>query len=466
MQKKKIGIFLTEAQYVRNVINSGIVDAISKKIETHVFYNEKLTIDLKKLKNCQSITKYNNSQTENYHQFNNLINLWRNRKKAISFKSRILEKYRIDKKRFIFFPNNSLIKNLFLLTLKSVSFFIDLTKFCIINILSWSIFYHVYKYVFINNLKINSSLHNALIKKKIELIIVFSSGHSADSIDLIKIGKAEKIPSYLIVDNWDNLSSKIYFEIKPDYVSCWGKQSQMHGKKIHNLLNIDNIGSARFDFYFKERKKKQRKIFNFPYVLFLGSSLKWNEEEALLILDNHIKKNKNKFKNLKIIYRPHPKQMDWRSQFDTFNYKNVLLDPQMLKTKAREWPLLDYYPKILSNCLFTVGGLTSMIIEATIFYKKYIAICYDDKNLLMSPKYIKKTRPHLFEINILDNLSLCHNRKNLIKLFNKNYFNINKSINPKKIDEQRNFFLFNDKNKFEKRLEIKIKKILKNEKNL
>ena len=465
MQKKKIGIFITGAEYVRNFINTGIVDKISKKIPVHVFYNEKLNINFKKLTNCQSITKYKNSENENAHQFNNKINLWRNRKKAISFKTRILESLRIDKKRFIVFDNNSLIKNYFFLLLKLPSFFIDLIKFCVINILSWNIFYYFYKYIFANNLKINQSLYKAITKKKIKLIVVFSSGHSADSIDLIRIGKLERLPSYLIVDNWDNLSSKIFFEIKPDYVSCWGEQSQIHGKKIHNLTNIDNIGSARFDFYFNKRKKKQKKIFNFPYVLFLGSSLKWNEEEALLILDKYIEKNKNKFKNLKIIYRPHPKRNEWRSQFDISNYKNVLLDPQMLKIKAREWPSLDYYPRILSNCIFVVGGLTSMIIEATIFYKKYIAICYNDKSILTSPKYIKQTRPHLFEINILDNLSLCNNKKNLVKLFNKNYSNINKLFDLRKIDKQRNFFLFNDKNKFEKRLEIKIKKIL-NEKNL
>ena len=466
MHQKKIGIFITGKEYVRNFINTGIVDKISRNSEVHVFYNENLAINLKKLTNCKSITKYSNSQNEQSHQFNNKINLWRNRKKAISFKVRILESFRIDKKRFIIFSNISLIKKLFLIPLKLVSFFFDLIKFCIINILSWDIFYYFYRYVFTNNIKINNSLHNAINKKKIELIIVFSSGHSADTIDLIRIGKIEQIPSYLIVDNWDNLSSKIYMETKPDYVSCWGKQSQIHGRKIHNLINIDNIGSARFDFYFNERKKKEKKIFNFPYVLFLGSSLKWNEKEALLILDKHIEKNKTKFRNLKIIYRPHPKTIEWRGQFNIYKYKNILLDPQILQIKVREWPELIYYPKILSNCLFVVGGLTSMIIEATIFYKNYIAITYDDKNFLWNGKYVKSTRPHLFEINNLDNINLCHSRKSLTKLFDKNFLNKDKPINRQKIDKQRSFFLFHDKYKFGQRLEIKIKKIFENEKNL
>ena len=468
MQKKKIGIFITSKEYVRNFIDTGIVDKLSQNNEVHIFYNENLAINKKKLTNCKSIAKYNNSKNENYQQFNNRVNLWRNRKKAISFKARILENYRIDKKRFIFSNKDNLIKHIFILVKKILSFFYDLLNFCIINILSWGIFYHFYKYIFSNRIKINNSLLNAVKKKKIHLIVAFSSGHNADALDLIKIGKLDKIPSYFIIDNWDNLSSKIYLgdENRPDYISCWGKQSQIHGEKIHNLINIDSIGSARFDFYFKERNKKQKNFFDYPYILFLGTGLEWNENEALLILDNHIKKNKTKFKNLKIIYRPHPKKKDSRDKFKAFNYKNILLDPQILKTKIRDWPALEYYPKILSNCLFVVGGLTSMIIESTIFYKKYIAVCYDDKNFLWSPKYIKKTRPHLFEINSLDNINLCHTRKSLTKLFDKNFLNKDRSINRKKIDKQRSFFLFNDKYKFEQRLEIKIKKIFENEKNL
>ena len=38
------------------------------------------------------------------------------------------------------------------------------------------------------------------------------------------------------------------------------------------------------------------------------------------------------------------------------SFKNVVLDPQIEKLKEREWPEINYYPKILSNSLFVVGG--------------------------------------------------------------------------------------------------------------
>ena len=53
MQKKKIGIFITEKEFVRNFINTGIVNKISKNNEVYVFYNENITFNLKKLTNCK-----------------------------------------------------------------------------------------------------------------------------------------------------------------------------------------------------------------------------------------------------------------------------------------------------------------------------------------------------------------------------------------------------------------------------
>ena len=42
-------------------------------------------------------------------------------------------------------------------------------------------------------------------------------------------------------------------------------------------------------------------------------------------------------------------------------------------------PDLKYYPKLLNDCLFAMGGLTTMLIEASIFDKIYLAIGFDDK---------------------------------------------------------------------------------------
>ena len=62
---------------------------------------------------------------------------------------------------------------------------------------------------------------------------------------------------------------------------------------------------------------------------------------------------------------------------------NIKYDPQIGKNyfKSRLMPDLKYYPKLLNDCLFAMGGLTTMLIEASIFDKIYLAIGFDDKKV-------------------------------------------------------------------------------------
>lgn len=461
MKKKKIGIFITSEEYYRNFIKSNIVNDLARSFETHVFFPENLKIDKEKIRNCKSISKFQISKKENIHQYWNRINIWRQRSRAISFKARILEYFRIDFKRFNI-NETGFLK--FLIFLKKIlKFFYDIIQFLIFNIISYGFFYEFIKKFYISNLEINKSLINCLEKKNIDLIVNPTSAHNSISIDLLRISKTKKIKSLFIIDNWDNLSNKIYFDEKPNYILCWGQQSKIHARKIHDInRNIESIGSARFDQYFKKRKNKLKKIYKHKYILFLGASFKWNEKEALIILDNLIKKNKKKYKGIRIIYRPHPK-VNWRIWFKQDEFQNILIDKQIKNTKYREWPDLDYYPKLLSNCLFVVGSLTSMLIESTIFYKRYLALSYNDNISLMNQSYVLKTRLHLKEINRLKNIYLCKDIKKLPKQFNflfKNYYKTSSKYKAE-IDKKRNFFLYHDNYSFTERLEYRISKILK-----
>ena len=48
------------------------------------------------------------------------------------------------------------------------------------------------------------------------------------------------------------------------------------------------------------------RIINDPYVIFIGIIKPYNEIDALKKLDNEISKNRKIYKNLKVLYRPHP----------------------------------------------------------------------------------------------------------------------------------------------------------------
>ena len=149
----------------------------------------------KKIKNCKSIRKFENSHNNSNHQYWNLIKLWKYRNKAESFKARVLEYYRIDFKRFKFNKKKNFF-SLFLILYATLSFIKDILRFTILNILSYGIFFNLYKYVYIKNLSINPSLVDCVKKKKIDLIVNPTSAHNVETIDLIKIGKKKILKLY------------------------------------------------------------------------------------------------------------------------------------------------------------------------------------------------------------------------------------------------------------------------------
>ena len=170
-----------------------------------------------------------------------------------------------------------------------------------------------------------------------------------------------EIKSYFLIDNWDNLSSKSILINRPDFISVWGTQTANHARKIQNIpkKSIFICGTPRYESFFKKKNLKLKKIYNKKYILFLGTSLKFNEEMIVEKIDKILQKNSKFFKNCYLVYRPHP----WRQSTDLINLKNLkktIIDKQVKKNylklnfKTSFQPNLNYYPSLLSNSEFVV----------------------------------------------------------------------------------------------------------------
>ena len=81
----------------------------------------------------------------------------------------------------------------------------------------------------------------------------------------------------------------------------FGANKLLHAQNIHSIPEnkIIKIGSARYNEFLK-REVKLKNYFDFEYILFLGLSWSWNEEDVLDKMDDIIEKNKNIFPNVKI----------------------------------------------------------------------------------------------------------------------------------------------------------------------
>ena len=111
-----------------------------------------------------------------------------------------------------------------------------------------------------------------------------------------------------------------------------------------------------------------------------------------------------------------------KNQINFSKFNNVILDPQISANYYKKkidlsfQPDLNYYPGLIKNAEFVVGGLTSMIIESMIMYKKYLITALPEKrfnNQYNSSKY----HTHFKELKLSNNIRFCYSLENFEKIF-------------------------------------------------
>lgn len=306
------------------------------------------------------------------------------------------------------------------------------------------------------------NLKNYLVNEKFDFIIFPSSAFEPIAIHIANARHSTESTTLMIVDNWDNLSSKTILWQLPDFVATWGPQSSQHARDIQGFLpqQIFDIGSARFNNYLNLRNENISTEHAFDYVLFVGTFLEYDEIGCLLKFNEEIDENQEIYENLKIIYRPHPFSSKKNIEKLT-SANNVIIDPRILLQYESDDNFLldfDYLPTLIKNSTFIVGGLTSMLIEASIFGKNYLALVHKERFNITSPKNVYMSYTHFEGIERLPNLEFCHTTVDLRSQFRMMYLRPpNTQI---EIDLQLSHFYDLDKKNFSKKLNVMIEKIL------
>jgi hypothetical protein len=278
---------------------------------------------------------------------------------------------------------------------------------------------------------LNRPLHALMQSLRPDLVIAPSGGIDHFVTDALRSARELGIPSLVLVYNWDNLSSKGAFAVKPDYLAVWGEQSVEHAVRIHGFERdrVRILGVPAFDSYFHHKPGTTQSPFPFRYALFAGCYAPFDEAAALERLDRAIDEHGL---DLKIVYRPHPhrrprKQPD---RVDEGRLRNIVLDPQVRdlyeasfkeygrrapRSKPR-YPALDYYPALLENAEFTICPLSTMIVESAIFERRVIVIAYDDGIHPDSPAVVVNY-DHFEGIDRVEGFEICRNAEALPRTF-------------------------------------------------
>ena len=425
--KKKIGIVISSESYVRNYLRTGIFDELKDSYELILILPKKLDFlkDDKKLHNFSFIFYDYSPFLIKRAKLVNEISLFANIGICKDFAYRVRRKYNdsinlrgvID----VASPLNIRIK-------------IFILKY-ILRILGIKLIRQFINTRITTLFAKHSPLQKIFDQAELDMVVCPSTAADTAEFDVSAYASlpTTKTKTIIIIDNWDNLTSKYVMTNLPSHMVVWGEQSRIHGMSIHNIppQNITALGTPRFISYSKNYSKnnsvgKQKKIMpELPskYVLFCGAQTYYDENKAIKYFYQILK---SLLPGYQIVYRPHP----WRETFgkEIPLPENVILDPTISfdseKINGITLPNIDLYEHIMSNSKLIVGGCTSMIIEASLLRKPYLLLAHNDGNAIQSPfEYFTKNE-HQNQTPLLNNISMCYELEdissNLTELINRN----------------------------------------------
>jgi hypothetical protein len=270
---------------------------------------------------------------------------------------------------------------------------------------------------------LDKDLEAILRSERPDLAIIPSSIVDAKTYELLRASSRLGIGKILLlIDNWDNLSSKSAFIKKPDYIGVMGQQSIGFAVDIHEIDRgrVTLMGTPRFEVYkeyFRQRARlmatQVRPPIADPYILFAGCVAGFDEIGALRMLSQALSEVRDRMPpNTKILYRPHP----WGARerylkiLEETPIEYVVIDPQIQehsKVAGESFqPELSYYPHLLAEAEVVVCPLSTMVLEATIMRKQVLALTHEDQVSLFSPNRMLYYYRHFQGLERLENVCL------------------------------------------------------------
>lgn len=315
--------------------------------------------------------------------------------------------------------------------------------------LSLPIVHHLVKFIFLQFTK-DKNLTRLVKKINPDIVVIPSHAFEGMPVELIRIAKKIKTPSFMVIDNWDTLANRTLFTIKPDYLGVWSEQQIDHAILSNNMFpgRMFILGAPKFSVYMKPETALQPSPYPFKYVLYVGMSDLFDELGALRKLDEAIERQKL---DIKIVYRPNISQHTRKCPdvFFEYDFRHVILDTpaRSYYKKMASWdisqdgfnpiyyPDFSYYPKLLSNMEFMICAHSTMILEALLFNKKIYLLAYDDGFHRFGPHWAFENAGHLFGIERLKNVRMVRKKEDLGKIFTSgDELKIHEPIEPLDID--------------------------------
>lgn len=204
--------------------------------------------------------------------------------------------------------------------------------------------------------------------------------------DLIDASRSRDIPLVVIMNSWDNPSTKRAMSGRPDWLLVWGPQTRAHAARYLGMPEerVICFGAAQFDLYRNpprtDRHEFCRRHDIDPAVrilLYAGSSKGTDEYSHLCALDDAI--DHGELGHTVVVYRPHPWGNGGKggSRILDHGWRNVRIEQTMrgylerIKTGSQGITTPDYRDThdLLSAVDALISPLSTIIIEGALHGK-------------------------------------------------------------------------------------------------
>lgn len=454
LPRPKVLFVVWSQLFVRNYFRTDALEQLERDFDVTFLVSDEI-VDIGHIeKEGRNIVRYRHDRRHQKKQYKSYkVLMWRFRRRSSTFQFRSDRMFEPKRPMRPWRWKNALSNVLAIAERAGISYRRSRLRF-----LASDWVFPLFRYFAVDRPRPAAGIADSVARSDAHLIIAPSSAFDPDGVDVIKQARASGKRTLFLIDNWDNLSSKCVMLIRPDHVAVWGEQSAGHAVTIQDFQRdqVSLIGTPRFDSYFAARRQSSPSPFSYKYILFLGTALAFDEVSALVHLDEVLDRNQDMFSGVKIVYRPHP----WRESQDSIAgvpLRHVLLDPQLeerhlLRERGIGFqPDLGYYPKILSNAEIIVGGLTSMLIEATIFGKDYVALTYDDGKNITNQRTVLERSEHFRGVERIPSVSFCKDIGDVEPLLRRAW-NMRGRRDLREIDQERQYILYHDDRPYKSRL--------------
>lgn len=203
-----------------------------------------------------------------------------------------------------------------------------------------------------------------------DIIIFPSTGAEVEIFEMIALAKIYNKKSVLVIENWDNLTSKSIFPVKPDFITVMGRKSCIQANEIHGfaLERIISTGLPKFEKLINENNiaKRVPNVSGRINFLYLGYSLPYNENSQVEKIYHYLlnKVGKDEFD---LTYRPHPMSQKryFEKNFTVSTSKEIKIDQVKIQNNDRTaLPSIDQtYVNNLESYDFIISTPTTMALE-------------------------------------------------------------------------------------------------------